>query len=435
MTLRVLLIEDDPLDRELAARALHRLPHPPGPAELVAVESWSEARRHLATSEFDVLLLDFNLPETNGLSVLKELAAGPHPPVIMMTGQENLEIAVETLRSGAYDYVQKTAADIGPALRLAVTRVVDRVRLEHDLAVSRARVEAYGLEIEQKVEARALLALMQAAEIEASYLRAEDAMRVKTEIIANLSHELRTPLHTITGYTDVLEDELPALGGDAARETLSKVRGQIGRLRDAVESLLTLAQLRTGKAHTTVSRFTCAGLLDELRADAARLNIDKGLTLEFHSPSPTVEIEHDRDKVRSIAYHLLSNAIKFTHTGSVTVTFTVGDTDLSLVVVDTGIGLPAEARQLVFEDFRQLDASTTRSFDGLGLGLGIVKRFTALLGGTVTLESVLDTGTTVRVEIPLISPAKSTPAHAGPRARGGHGRAVDRPPTRTATRR
>ena len=317
MTLRVLLIEDDPIDRGLAARALDRLPAPPGPAELVAVESWSEAKTHLAASEFDVLLLDLNLPETGGLDILKQLGAAPHPPVIIMTGQEDLQIAVETLRSGAYDYVQKTAADIGPALRLAITRVVDRVRLERELAASCARLDVYAAELEQKVEARSQLVLTQAAEIEASYLRADDAMRVKGEIIANLSHELRSPLHTIAGYTDMLEDELPVRGGETARATLTKLRGQVGRLRRTVESLLTLAQLQTGNADTTLSRFTCAALLDDLRADATRLNGDKGLTIEFDSPSPTTEIEHDREKIRAIAYHLLSNAIKFTHTGSV----------------------------------------------------------------------------------------------------------------------
>lgn len=428
-SLRILLIDDNPMDRELAARALHRLPEPLGMVDLVAVESWDAARPHLATSIFDVLLLDFNLPGMDGLSILNELAAESHPPVIMMTGQNDLQTAVEILRSGAYDYVQKTSSDIGPALRLAITRVVDRVRLERELAASHVRLASYASELEQKVESRTLLVLMQAAEIEASYLHAEDALRVKTQIIANLSHELRTPLHTIIGYTDVLEDDLPAKGGNAARATLTKVRGQVERLRAAIESLLTLAQLRNGRTDTTLTRFTCATFLDELRTDATRLNVDKGLILAFESPSPNVEVEHDHDKLRAIAYHLLSNAIKFTHNGRVTATFAATDAGLWLTIVDTGVGLPAEARQLLFEDFRQLDGSSTRAFDGLGLGLGIVKRFATLLGGSVTLESVLDTGTTVRVEIPLIRP--STPMPASTRTLSRRGKA-DRPRARPA---
>ncbi len=156
----------------------------------------------------------------------------------------------------------------------------------------------------------------------------------------------------------------------------------------------------SGGTGLTASRFTCAAVLDELRWDAVPLNTDKGLELEFHAPPEAIEIEHDREKIQAIAYHLLNNAIKFTAAGHVVVTLATANDGISLTVADTGVGVPMEARPLMFEDFRQVDGSSTRRFDGLGLGLGIVKRFTALLGGTIALQSVPGIGTTVRVDIP-----------------------------------
>ncbi len=142
-------------------------------------------------------------------------------------------------------------------------------------------------------------------------------------------------------------------------------------------------------------------LVEELRADAETLNAGHGLALEWRVPPEPSEVRNDREKVRAIAYHLLSNAIKFTPEGRVEVALErTADGGLVLRVSDTGIGLPPEARAIVFDDFRQLDGSSTRRYEGLGLGLGIVKRYAALLGGAIRLESAPGCGTTVIVELP-----------------------------------
>jgi signal transduction histidine kinase len=429
MGIRVLLIDDSPVDRELATRALGGLAAPLAPVEVIAVGSWGQAQPHLAAGNLDLMLLDYHLPDLDGLAILQELDRQPHPPVIMTTGQSDLEVAVATLRHGAYDYVSKSV-DGGSALRLAVERVLERVRLERALAESRARLEAYAGELEAKVEARTSMVRTQATEIEALYLRSEEAARVKAEIIGNLSHELRTPLNIIIGYHELLEDELPPASAGAAHDILNKARGQVTRLHEVVQSLLTMAQFQSGTVGVARARFPCGALVEELRADAVLLNADKGLTLEWQSPSDRTEVEHDREKIRAVAYHLLSNAIKFTHTGRVVVTLAVNATgSLALTVADTGIGFPPEARGLIFEDFRQLDGSSTRSFDGLGLGLGIVKRYVSLLGGTIALESLPGTGTTVRVEFPAAEVA-GAPVPAATRApRAARARRTRREPT------
>jgi signal transduction histidine kinase len=405
MGVRVLVIDDSAVDRELARRALARLTVPPGPAEVVCAGDWPQAARHLETSAFDVLILDFHLPGVSGLDVLRVLETRPHPPVIMMTGQDDVATAVETLRAGAYDYVPKSV-DAGPTLCLTVERALERVRLERELAESRARLAAYAAELEQKVAARTAMVRAQAAEIEALYLKAEEASRLKAEIVANVSHELRTPLNIIIGYTDLLDESIAPETNPDLHHVLAKVRRQGKRLDALIESLLALGRLKTGGEGFTRSRFTLAALVEELRGDAAVLGPDPELLLDWKAPPEPYEVEHDREKIRTIAYHLLSNAIKFTPAGRVVVSIAgTSAGEIVIAVSDSGIGVPPEAREIIFDDFRQLDGSSTRRYEGLGLGLGIVKRYVGLLRGAVDLESTPGEGTTITVRVPPLAPA------------------------------
>ena len=412
MGIRILLIDDNPFDRELVRRGLRGLPTPPGPVELVGAGEWGEALPHLEAGGLDLLLLDYHLPGLTGLDVLRELRGRVHPPIIMMTGQDDIATAVETLRAGASDYVPKSA-DSGPSLCLAVERVLERVRLEREMAESRARQAVYAVELEQKVAARTAVVRAQAAEIEALYLRAEEAARLKEEIVANVSHEFRTPLNVILGYADILGEKLSAEGSEAG-EMLAKVRGQADRLRELVDSLLALRNSDAGGEGVVPSSFTLADFMEELRAEAVRLSGDRGLTFNWKVPAEPCAVEHDREKVRAIAYHLLSNAIKFTPSGEIEVAATrTAEGGIVLTVRDTGIGVPPEARAVIFDDFRQLDGSSTRRYDGMGLGLGIVRRYTALLQGALRLESTPGQGTTIVVDLPEPRRARDGTARPG----------------------
>jgi signal transduction histidine kinase len=281
------------------------------------------------------------------------------------------------------------------------------VRLERELAAAQSRLAAYAAELEERVATRTAIVRTQAAEIESLYLRAEEAARLKSEIVSNLSHELRTPLGVILGYADVLEGCLGS--DDDARDVLGKIRTQGQLLFQLVESLLALVRLRAGKEGVYATRFVLADLGTELHAYATLLSTEVSPVIDWHLPTDRGEVENDREKIRFIGYHLLSNALKFAPEGRVNVTLarTEGN-GIRLTVSDSGVGFSAEAQGIVFEDFRQLDGSATRSFGGLGLGLGIVKRYAELLGGTIELASAPQSGTTISV----IVPAQYLPATA-----------------------
>jgi signal transduction histidine kinase len=408
MALRILLIDDNLYDRELTERALRTLAPPLGPPETVGVADWHEAERAIDAG-FDLVLLDHHLPTLTGLEILRELRGRIHPPVIMMTGQNDVGTAVETLRAGASDYVTKGGGDWAEALRLAVERVTERVRLERELAESRAQLRAYASALEEKVETRTAIVRAQAAEIESLYLKVEEAARLKAEIVANVSHELRTPLNAIFGYTDLLGDHVSGEAGNM----LACVRSQAERLHGLVEALLALGRLRTGSEAVAVSRFDLGELARELQARATILNAERGLELVWHVPSAPRELAHDREKLRTIAYHLVHNAIKFTPVGTVEVRFEVPEEGgVVLTVRDTGIGFSEDARSVIFDDFRQLDGSVTRRYEGTGIGLGIVRRCTELLGGTIRSESAPSRGTTIVVTLPAPAVAADDPLAA-----------------------
>jgi signal transduction histidine kinase len=395
MSIRILVIDDNPYDRELTERELRKLLPPLGPVAIRAAADWREADA-LIDDGFDLALLDFHLPGMNGLEVLRALQGRIHPPVVMMTGQNDVATAVETLRAGAADYVTK-GDDWGPSLRAAVERVLERARLERELAASRAELRAYASALEEKVETRTAIVRAQASEIEALYLKAEEAARLKAEIVANVSHELRTPLNAIFGYTELLQDHVT---GDPAT-MLASVRGQAERLHELVESLLALGRLQTGSEGLAVTRFDLGALVDELSTQAQILNADRGLALAWTMPPRPCMVEHDRGKLRMIASHLVNNAIKFTPSGEVAVAFEVAPTGaIALSVRDTGIGFSAELQSVIFDDFRQGDGSITRRYQGAGVGLGIVRRCTELLRGTIRSASEPARGTTITITLP-----------------------------------
>ena len=235
--------------------------------------------------------------------------------------------------------------------------------------------------------------------------KADEIDRLKTEVIADVSHELRTPLNAIVGYIDVLADEL-ASGAATARQTLARLRQRTVKLCAVVQSVVTVERFAAAADNVTVSRFDLRALGDELRADALALD-DERVTLEWHVLAS--EVENDRDKLRRIGYELLSNAIKFTPAGTVSIQLARTPTGgILLAVRDSGIGMSEESRASM------VDGSAD---DRLGLGLDIVRRYTALLRGKVHVASVVGRGTTVTVDVP----AASVTPPAGQRRRAPSG--------------
>jgi signal transduction histidine kinase len=214
-----------------------------------------------------------------------------------------------------------------------------------------------------------------------------------------VSHELRSPLHSVVGYTElVLEDE-PRMAA-RSQSNMQAIALSARRLLALINDILDFSKLRAGRMEARVARFDLVPLLRQVLDDARAFARGRSLSVELLTAPDALWLLSDEGKVRQILTNLLSNAVKFTALGSVSLSADAGEKSVALLVSDTGVGIPFEQQQLIFEPFRQAQSSA-RAVSGTGLGLAIVARLSALLGGTVSLESVAGHGSRFRVELPL----------------------------------
>ena len=236
------------------------------------------------------------------------------------------------------------------------------------------------------------------AELERQYLALLDARRVKDEFLANISHELRTPLTTVIGYISLMQEGVAGPVTEDQQQTLSHVKASSEQLLSLISDLLDLTALRRGGGEVTVTRFDIREPIQEVVEMTAGRRPD--VLLDVTLP-PSTTIESDRRLLRKILGALLSNAYKFTHTGHVAFGAAVIGDRVRYSVRDSGIGIPKEAETFIFDEFRQLDGTTTRQYGGSGLGLTLARRFARLLGGDILFESAEGQGTTFIVDLPL----------------------------------
>lgn len=241
------------------------------------------------------------------------------------------------------------------------------------------------------------------------------ASRHKSEFLANMSHELRTPLQAIIGYTDLVREELELEGMDENAEELERVIRNAKRLLTMINNFLNMAKIESGHMDTKLQSVSLEQLLEETSDTMKPLLKHNNNQLIVHQQGGQGALVIDREKLVQIILNLLSNAAKFTRNGTVTLRSQLNAHLLSISVEDTGIGLSAEQQKIIFEEFRQVNGSTTRSFEGTGLGLAITRRFTELLGGEIRVESELGKGATFSILVPLpIGPSaqRESTAHA-----------------------
>ncbi len=227
------------------------------------------------------------------------------------------------------------------------------------------------------------------------------ASRHKSEFLANMSHELRTPLQSIIGYVDVVMEELDLEGMDEQVEELGRVMTNADRLLALINNILDLAKIEAGRMDLTLQPINLKTLVKET-VDAILPLLKKNRNaIDVDVRECGMELIADREKLLQMMLNLLSNAGKFTHEGRIDLDVVHEEHSLLIRVADTGIGIAPEAQKIIFDEFRQVDGSTTRKFEGTGLGLAITRRFCELMGGTITVDSALGTGSTFVLTLPL----------------------------------
>lgn len=238
------------------------------------------------------------------------------------------------------------------------------------------------------------------AELERQFLAVMEARRVKDEFLANVSSELRTPLTAVLGNLSILAEQISGPLTEEQGNELEQARIASERLLVLIDGLLEFTALRRGALDVVVEEFDPrVPMRDAMRAAK---EIPEGLQLIAEEPVLALPLmRSDRRKISRIIASLLSNAFKFTLAGEVRASVNVSNGTVEYRVQDTGIGIERSAQLLIFDEFRQVDGSSTRRYGGSGLGLALSRGIARLLGGDIELASVPGQGSTFSLHIPL----------------------------------
>ncbi len=238
------------------------------------------------------------------------------------------------------------------------------------------------------------------SELRATNVKLEEASRLKSEFIANVSHELRTPMNAILGYTDFILEGLDGPVNQQQSADLRRVHVAADNLLGIINGLLDLAKIEAGQMDVQPKVFPIRDAVDEVVALLAERAAAKQVVLRAQLDATLPSAWADPQQVRQILINLAANAVKFTAEGEIVISATALDDAIQVTVRDTGEGIPLEAQQIIFDEFRQADGSSSRRHGGTGLGLAIARRLVWMNGGRIWVQSEPGLGSRFHFTLP-----------------------------------
>ncbi|MEO8580748.1 MAG: ATP-binding protein [Gemmatimonadales bacterium] len=325
-------------------------------------------------------------------------------------------------REGRQLYVDAIARQLrdaggsGIGAVVALRDITERKRSETALASAHAQLKDQAEQLEQQVDEAAALTeeleqsndqLLRAnEEAEAARKEAEEANKAKSQFLANMSHELRTPLNAIGGYADLLIAEVRGPISDQQRADITRIQRNQHHLLSLINDILNFAKLEAGHVRLTPTTVAMDLILSGLEELIAPQLSQKELRYTYNGCGETYTVYADLERVQQILLNLLSNAAKFTPPGGEISIECEASTDrIDVLVRDTGVGIPPDKLEQIFEPFVQLDRGQSASSMGTGLGLAISRDLARAMGGDLEAKSELDAGSTFVLSLPTKQPA------------------------------
>lgn len=362
-------------------------------------------KRVIYNKETIELSSDLNLPAIKtGMVDVKLKYLLVHPVIYNNNVTAVLEFAsFNEPRKEAKDYLLK----IQEQLAIGITNAKAVVQLENFVNELKKLNDEYQKQnIRIKKQNETLLELStqlkaKAEELSIQKEKAEESTKLKSQFLASMSHELRTPMNSILGLTELILER--ANLDNRNKERLKVVLNSGKRLMSLINDILDLSKIESGKMEVNDEDVLLEEMIEEVSNTINPLALEKGLNFNILRECNTrIIINTDRGRVVQVLLNLLGNAVKFTEKGKVELTVSVtSDRMLKFSVSDTGIGISKQNQEVIFEEFRQLDGTTTRKYSGTGLGLAICKKIIDLLGGSIVVDSILGKGSTFTFTIPI----------------------------------
>ncbi len=380
MVSSVLVVDDEKEIRAFLNKALSRL----GGFHVELAESGEEALRKLEKEPFELVLTDLKMPKMDGLQLIAEIAKSkPETLTIMMTGHGTIDSALEAMKLGASDYLTKP---------LNLDEMILRLRKVLEEKQRFVKLKDFADQLERTNQE----------------LRKIDSM--KSEFVSVASHELRTPLAAIKNAVQLILSGKTGEINAHQEKFLSMAERNINRLTNILNDLLNLSRIESGKIELKFEN-TALGEIIEIAASSLRPHADvKSIQIEVEIPESLPTIYGDQEKIEQILTNLIGNAIKFTPNGGKILISAkplfqgqrggYGDM-VAVSVKDSGIGIPAEHLEALFEKFHQVEGSLQRSVNGTGLGLAITKGLVEAHQGKILVESEVEKGSTFTFTLPV----------------------------------
>jgi signal transduction histidine kinase len=390
---RILLVEDNVDDRGFIHRMLHGRRRAYRITDCVSgADAIARLREH--AEDFDCVLLDYHLADRDAISVMNALRTprGLLPlPISLLTGWDDDSIAASVLEHGAEDFLLKDALTANALVR-SIENAIERFDIRCQLDAEREAVEVRNTHLE---------AVREQLQLKVGELAAANQSRDR--FIAMMSHEMRTPLNAVLGYAEILELEVDGPLSVAQHRHLGRIRIGSRHLLDLIDDVLDLARSDAQRMPLNIRAVDVMPIMEEVQTLLYVQASQKQLALTVaggFSDRPFALA--DPQRLRQIIMNLVGNAIKFTESGSVVLS-TDSSPDRRFVrisVTDTGIGMPTDVRERVFQEFYQGDSTLTRAQGGSGLGLAISRRLAAAMQGEINVTSEVRRGSTFTLSLP-----------------------------------
>ncbi len=389
VTIHILLVEDSPTDAVMLNRIFSRAN--PQKWYITHVEELEEAieistnnsqlnnpnsrQENYHNRKFDVVLLDLSLPDSIGLETLKEYrAAVPDIPVVVLTGLNSEDLALQAMAQGAQDYIVKDDITM-PRLERAIRYSIERGEILNKLR-------------ESEEKTRKALA------------REQELNELKSNFVAMVSHEFRTPMTIIRSSVEILEYHGSTLNDERRLKYFLRIQNAIDKMLQLLDDILFINKAESAKTKYQPIELNLEEFCLEI-TEINQLSTKNQYEIIFNYQGECTQVEMDEDLLSCILSNLLSNAIKYSHSHS-KIHFDVICKDHNAIfrIQDQGIGIPAKDQGHLFQNFYR--ASNVQNIQGTGLGLAIVKKCVDMHAGKIEMESEIGLGTTVIVTLPLI---------------------------------